>query len=84
MRRTEPQPQPICIIRYYRNAGTLERPAFAPPVVVGNQRIRLMIDATDWDSDGWMDVIAGAANGIVRVYLNTAGKKASGQPGVRR
>ena len=27
-----------------------------------------MIDATDWNSDGWMDVIAGAANGIVRVY----------------
>ena len=65
------------IVRYCRNAGTREQPRFAHPVVVGNQHIRLMVDATDWNGDGWPDVIAGAANGIVRVYLNTAGRKAT-------
>ena len=33
----------------------------------------------DYNSDGWPDVIGGAANGRVRVFLNTASKPAGSQ-----
>lgn len=57
-------------IRYFRNAGTMEKPVFASPIEVGDLRKRLLVDSTDWNGDGWMDVIAGSANGQVRVFLN--------------
>ena len=43
----------------------------------GDLGIRLQVDSSDWNGDGWMDVIAGAANGRVRVFLN---KGDSGSP----
>lgn len=64
------------LIRYYRNSGTAKAPVFDPPVVIGDQKIRVLVDATDWNDDGRMDVIAGAANGMVRVYLNTGARGA--------
>ncbi len=57
-------------IRYFRNAGTRSQPVFDEPVGIGDLGIRLLVDATDWNQDGWMDVIGGAANGRVRVFLN--------------
>eukprot|EP00913_Durusdinium_trenchii_P013359 g12540.t1 len=62
------------IVRYFRNVGTKAEPVFAEPIEVGNLKIRLLVDATDWNNDGRPDIIAGAANGRVRVFLNT-GKK---------
>ncbi len=59
------------IIRYYHNSGTAKDPVFDPAVQVGDQKIRLMVDATDWNGDERMDIVAGAANGMVRVYLNS-------------
>lgn len=41
-----------------------------PPAELGDLGIRLLVDASDWNQDGWPDVIAGAANGRVRVFLN--------------
>ena len=47
------------------------RHRFAQPVEIGNLGIRGLVDSTDWNDDGWPDVIASAANGKVRVFLNT-------------
>jgi hypothetical protein len=58
------------IVRYFRNVGTAAEPKFAAPIELGNQKIRLLVSVCDWNRDGWPDVIAGAVNGIVRVYLN--------------
>ncbi|MCC6681273.1 MAG: VCBS repeat-containing protein [Phycisphaeraceae bacterium] len=59
------------IVRLYRNATDNAHPVFELPVELGNLGIRLMVDTCDWNSDGRIDVIAGAANGRVRVFLNT-------------
>jgi hypothetical protein len=64
-------------IRFFRNVGSKAKPAFAGPIDVGDLGIRLLVDAVDWNQDGWMDVIAGAANGRVRVFLNTAASNTS-------
>ena len=60
------------VVRYFRNTGSHGGPRFAEPVVLGNLGIRLLVDAADWNQDGWSDVVAGAANGRVRVFLNRA------------
>jgi hypothetical protein len=57
-------------VRYFENVGTHAKPRFADPIEFGDLGIRLLVDATDWNRDGWPDVIAGAANGKVRVFLN--------------
>ncbi len=57
-------------VRFFRNVGTADEPRFATPIEMGDLGIRLLVDATDWNQDGWEDVIAGAANGRVRVFLN--------------
>lgn len=62
-------------VRYFRNAGTRTKPKFATPIEIGDLGIRLLVDATDWNNDGWPDVIAGAANGKVRVILNNKSNK---------
>jgi hypothetical protein len=59
------------IVRFYQNIGGRDDPVFALPVEIGNLGIRTEVEATDWDNDGRIDVIAGAANGNVRVFLNT-------------
>jgi hypothetical protein len=61
-------------VRFYQNVGTKAEPVFASPVEVGDLGIRLLVSTTDWDNDGWMDVICGAANGRVRVFRNTGTK----------
>lgn len=67
-------------IRYFRNQGDggHDRKAhvFLQPVEIANLGIRGLVDATDWNGDGWPDVIASAANGRVLVMLNRA--KATG------
>lgn len=63
-------------LRYFRNVGTKSAPLFADPVDVGDLGIRLLVTATDWNSDGRPDIIAGAANGRVRVFLNRAAETA--------
>jgi hypothetical protein len=59
-------------VRYFRNAtpDNAAEPAFTDPVEIGDLGIRGLVDSADWNSDGWPDVIASAANGKVRVYLN--------------
>ena len=63
------------IVRYFRNLGPVDDPEarvnFAEPIEVGNLGIRGLVDTTDWNRDGWPDVIASSANGRVRVFLNT-------------
>ena len=58
-------------IRYFRNLGPKASPAFAEPVEVGDLGIRLKVAASDWNGDGWPDVLAGAANGRASVFLST-------------
>ena len=58
-------------IRYFRNLGPQDDPRFALPESVGDMGVRLLVEAVDWNDDGKMDVIAGAANHRVSVFLNT-------------
>jgi hypothetical protein len=66
-------------IRYFRNADktTSDQPVFDSPVQIGELGIRGLVDSTDWNQDGWADVIASAANGRVRVFLNLGDKGGS-------
>ncbi|MCA9174812.1 MAG: VCBS repeat-containing protein [Planctomycetales bacterium] len=59
-------------IRYFRStAAAGDRPAtFAEPIEIGDLKIRGLVDSSDWNEDGWPDVIASAANGRVQVFLN--------------
>jgi hypothetical protein len=58
-------------VRYFRNVTERkEEPVFAPGVEIGDLGIRGLVSATDWDDDGWMDVIGSAASGKVRLYRN--------------
>jgi hypothetical protein len=57
-------------IRYYRNVGPRDAPAFEPAVEVGDVRVRLHVDAADWNGDGKMDVVAGTSGRLAKVFLN--------------
>ena len=65
-------------VRFFRRRPGGERLTFETPQLMGDLGIRLLVDAVDWNQDGWPDVIAGAANGRVRVFINRGAK-----PGVR-
>lgn len=54
--------------RLFRNVGTVAAPRFAEPVPIGDLGIRGLVETTDWNGDGWPDVI-GSANSV-RLYLN--------------
>ena len=60
-------------IRCYRNLGPTETPSFAPPVLVGDMKFRLLVDTVDWNNDGRPDIIAGTDSHKVSVFLNTGG-----------
>lgn len=62
------------VVRHYRNVGDRQRPSFAAPQTIGDLGIRLLVDAADWNGDNWPDVVAGAANGRVRIFLNRGAK----------
>jgi hypothetical protein len=66
-------------IRYFRNAGTKKAPVFDPAVEVGDVKTRTHLDATDWDGDGRIDVIAGSVNHQVHLFLNKGNKGAAAQ-----
>jgi hypothetical protein len=61
-------------VRYFRCRtlpnGDGREFAFDDPIEIGDLGIRGLVDSTDWNDDGWPDVIASAANGRVRVFLN--------------
>ena len=59
-------------VRYFRQSSDADGMVFDDPVPLGDLGIRLLVDAVDWNGDDWNDVIAGAANGNVRVFLNAA------------
>jgi hypothetical protein len=61
-------------VRYFENVGTHAAPSFASPIEFGDLGIRLLVDSTDWNDDDWPDVIAGAANGKTRIFLNEGRK----------
>ncbi len=77
-------------IQVFLNAGSDMAPVFSgsTPVMVGepgakaaiNLGARATIAVTDWNEDGRVDLVAGALDGQVRVYLNQA---ASGAPDFR-
>jgi hypothetical protein len=58
------------MIRFYRNAGTNAEPVFDPPIQVADVKVRMLLDADDWDGDGRPDVIVGSVNHHVHVFLN--------------
>jgi hypothetical protein len=69
------------IVRYFEqmeNPEKSRRPQFRSAVEIGSLGIRGLVDAADWNQDGWPDVIASAANGRVRIYLNRGEKVANG------
>jgi len=60
-------------VRYLRNLGASpgsSEPTFADPVEIVDLGIRGLVDISDWNQDGWPDVIASSANGRVRILLN--------------
>jgi hypothetical protein len=60
-------------IRYFHNLGPGQDPAeptFAAGAEIADLGIRGLVAATDWNADGWPDVVASAANGRVRVLIN--------------
>jgi FG-GAP-like repeat len=62
-------------VRFFRQIARNGRPeghvpVFAPAVEIGDLGIRLNVCATDWNQDGRTDIIAGSANGKVRIFLN--------------
>jgi hypothetical protein len=69
-------------IRLFRNLGPPADPRFALPLLVGDMKFRLLVDAVDWNEDGRMDVIAGTASHRVSVFLNkgSEGAAAFGAP----
>ena len=73
-------------IRYFRNATRVKledrEPIFSDPVEIADLRIRGLVETTDWNRDGWPDVIASAANGRVQVLLNK-GRQAGQDSGNR-
>jgi hypothetical protein len=62
------------IVRYFKNAGSLQGPKFAPAIEVGSVKNRCSVDTLDFDGDGRRDIIAGGANGAVRVFRNIGEK----------
>jgi hypothetical protein len=64
-------------IRYFRNAGTKAAPVFDPAVDVGDVDTRTHLDATDWDGDGRIDIVAGSVNHQVNLFLNKGEKGAA-------
>ncbi len=49
--------------------------------LIGDMKTRMVPIATDWNGDGWIDVIGAAASGAIRLFLNQGEATfASGQP----
>ncbi len=61
-------------VRFFKNTGTAAAPVFRETQKLGSLGTRLSVDFIDWNDDGAPDVIAGAANGRVRVFLARAGE----------
>ncbi|MFB3904760.1 MAG: FG-GAP repeat domain-containing protein [Acidobacteriota bacterium] len=59
-------------VRYYRQVSGGPAPTFAAPVLIAEVGSRLVPATTDWDGDGWPDVLIGA--GKVHLVLNAAGR----------
>jgi hypothetical protein len=57
-------------LRYYRNRGPRDRPRFAAPAELCDQKIRSVPVAVDWNADGAIDLLAAAANGQVVLIRN--------------
>jgi hypothetical protein len=67
--------------RLFRNLGPRESPRFAPPVMLGDLKIRMIPYAADWDGDGRLDVVGSAAGGAVVIWRNEgAGKFGDAEP----
>lgn len=62
------------VVRFFKNVRTNADPVFREVQTLGDLGTRLSVDVIDWDLDGHPDVICGAANGRVRVYLNRPGE----------
>ncbi len=70
-------------VRYFRSRGPRDNPRLEEPVEIGDLGIRLLVSEVDWDQDGHRDVMAGAANGKVRMFRNTGNKEGPRfEPGV--
>src|SRR5205823_6141155 len=63
------------VVRYFKNVGTKAAPVFAPPVEVANLGTRLMVDAVDWDRDGFLDLLVGPSRGSVKLYRNVGSRE---------
>lgn len=66
-------------IRYFRCLRWSDgRPTFAAGKQVADLKTRGLVDAADWNRDGWPDLVASAASGRVRVLLNRGQAARSG------
>ena len=60
------------IVRFFKNVGTNVNPLYLKAQKIGDLGTRLSVDGIDWNDDGLLDIICGATNGRVRVFLNQA------------
>ena len=65
------------VVRYYRNMTGGANPVFSLPVVIAKLNSRLVPTITDWNEDGWPDVLT--ESGQVLFIVMNRGK----QPGAR-
>jgi hypothetical protein len=52
-------------VRYYRNLTGGSHPVFAKPEIIADTGSRLVPTVTDWNADGWPDVIVGSSRTYV-------------------
>lgn len=59
------------VVRLFLNVGEVGHPKFREAEIIGDLKQRLSVDTVDWNQDGHPDIIAGSANGNVRLFLNS-------------
>lgn len=58
------------MVRLFRNVGDNRKPVFAPPIEIGNLKVRAKVTLADWNEDGLPDILASSASGGAWYFRN--------------
>lgn len=74
-------------ITYYQNIGTATEPVYASGVLpmingkaIETEQVLGMVEAYDWDCDGWMDLITSQEDGKIAFWRHSGNFEADGTP----